>query len=186
MLKDPKWMTELELLAVIIAKLPLEKTTKWGADVYTFNGNNVVSYGGFKNHFAIWFFNCVFLSDPYNVLVCAAEGKTKSLRQWRFKSAEEIDEKKIIEYILEAIDVEKKGLRIKPEKFSALPVPAILESEFNKNKQLRLMFETLTPGRQKEYIQYLNEAKQETTRETRINKITPKILAGVGLNDKYK
>jgi len=186
MLKDPKWTIEMELIAAIMAQLPLEKTTKWGADVYTFNGQNVVSYGGFKNHFAIWFFNGVFLSDPYHVLVSAAEGKTKSLRQWRFKSAAEIDENKIIEYILEAIDIEKQGLKIKPNKFAALPVPAILESEFNKNPQLKRIFDTLTPGRQKEYIQFLNEAKLETTTLARINKIIPLILSGMGLNDKYK
>lgn len=186
MLKDPKWHTELESLAAIIAKLPLDKTTKWGADVYTFQGNNVVSYGGFKNHFALWFFNGVFLSDPLQVLVNASEGKTKSLRQWRFKSADEIDENQIIAYTLEAIEVEKKGLKLKPEKFSPLPIPEILSTEFKSNPELKNAFETLTPGRQKEYILFLNEAKQQATKHARISKITPMILAGIGLNDKYK
>lgn len=106
-----RWSEELSVLASIIQKSPLEKGIKWGAEVYTWNGRNVVSYGGFKNFFSLWFYNGVFLEDKYKVLVTASEGKTKSLRQWRFTSGKEIDEKKILEYIFEAIEIEKKGLK---------------------------------------------------------------------------
>jgi uncharacterized protein YdeI (YjbR/CyaY-like superfamily) len=50
-----KWVEELSLLSSIIQKTPLEKTTKWGSDVFTYDGKNVLSYGGFKNYFALWF-----------------------------------------------------------------------------------------------------------------------------------
>lgn len=186
MQNNKQWTEELEVIATIINKLPLEKTIKWGAEVFTYNGKNVVSYGGFKNHFTLWFFNGVFLADTYNVLVNAQEGKTKSARQWRFTSIAEIDEKKILEYINEAIEIEKKGLKIAPEKFVAIPVSEVLESEFKNNVALKTAFEKLTPGKQKEYTIYINEAKQEATKLKRIEKITPMILNGIGLNDKYK
>jgi len=181
-----QWEKELALIASIIDKMPLEKTIKWGADVYTFNGKSVVSYGGFKNFFSIWFFNGVFLKDKYKVLVNAQEGKTKSLRQWRFASKDEIVEKRIVEYIDEAIEVEKKGLFIKQARFTPIPAPLLLENEFNKDKGLKSVFESLTPGKQKEYILYINEAKQEVTKLNRLEKIKPMILSGIGLNDKYK
>ncbi|MBV6485760.1 MAG: hypothetical protein KFKLKKLM_02357 [Flavobacteriales bacterium] len=183
---NSQWSKEISMIADIISKTPLEKTIKWGAEVFTFNNKNVVSYGGFKNYFTIWFYNGVFLKDKYNVLVNAQEGKTKSLRQWRFKSINEIDEKKIIEYINEAIEIEKKGLKIKADKFNPLPVPEILVKELNCNLKLKNSFEKLTPGKQKEYIIYIEEAKQETTKLKRIEKIKPMILQGIGLNDKYK
>ncbi len=186
MQNNTKWMEEMEILASIINKLPLEKTIKWGAEVFTYNGKNVVSYGGFKNYFMLWFYNGVFLEDKYKVLVNAQEGKTKSLRQWRFTSIAEIDEKKITEYIYEAIEIEKKGLKISPEKFVAISAPELLEAEFKNDKNLKDAFEKLTPGKQKEYIVYINEAKQEATKIKRIEKIKPMILQGVGLNDKYK
>jgi uncharacterized protein YdeI (YjbR/CyaY-like superfamily) len=186
MQNNPNWSKELELIASIINKLPLEKTIKWGAEVFTYNGKNVVSYGGFKNYFTIWFYNGVFLEDKYNVLVNAQEGKTKSLRQWRFTSIAEIDEKKITAYINEAIEIEKKGLKISPEKFVAIPVAEVLENEFKNDKALKTAFEKLTPGKQKEYIVYINEAKQEATKVNRLEKIKPMILDGIGLNDKYK
>ena len=181
-----KWADELKLLREIISVHPFEKSIKWGAEVFTFRGNNVVSYGGFKNYFALWFYNGVFLKDPYKVLMNAQEGRTKSLRQWRFTSREEIDKKKILEYLKEAIEVEKKGLKMQPEKFKSLPVSDRLLSELKKNKNLKASFEKLTPGKQKEYIIYINEAKQEQTQIKRLEKIKLMILQGVGLNDKYK
>lgn len=116
----------------------------------------------------------------------AAQSKTKSLRQWRFTSKSEIDEKKITEYIYEAIEIEKKGLKIEAEKFTPLPVPELLAKELEKDKNLKTSFEKLTPGKQKEYIVYINEAKQERTKLNRLEKIKPMILQGIGLNDKYK
>ena len=185
-MQNNRWKDELERIASIINKSPLEKTIKWGADVYTYNGKNVMSYGGFNNYFSIWFNNGVFLTDQYKVLVSAQGGKTKSLRQWRFTSMDEIDEKKILEYISEAIEVEKKGLRIAPEKFQPVPAPQLLSDALKSDKALQAAFEQLTPGKQKEYILYLQEAKQEATKITRLGRIKPMILNGTGLNDKYK
>ena len=186
MTDDSKWDQELRLIKAIIQKTELTPVIKWGSEVYTYNGKNVLSAGGFKNHFTIWFYNGVFLQDKYKVLVNASEGKTKSLRQWRFTSAQEINVKKIEEYIREAISNEQKGLKIKPEKFAPLPAPEILTNAFTQNKNLGTAFKQLTPGKQKEYIIYLNEPKQEATKNTRLEKIKPMILQGVGLNDKYK
>jgi len=180
------WEKELALIASIIAKAPLEKTIKWGTAVFTHNGNNVVSYGGFKNHFAIWFYQGVFLKDPGKVLVSAQEGKTKALRQWRFTSIEEIDEQKILEYIREAIDIAEKGLKIQAESFSAIPVAPLLDEALKADTSLQTAFEKLSPGRQKEYSVFINEAKQETTKRNRLEKIKPMISGGKGLNDQYK
>lgn len=186
MQNDTTWNEELKIVADILNKAPLEKTIKWGAEVFTYEGKNVVSYGGFKHYFTIWFYNGVFLKDPHRVLVNAQEGKTKSLRQWRFTSTDQIDETKILEYVHEAIEVEKQGLKIKPEKKTILLLPELLEEEFNKNPALREAFEKLTPGKRNEFIIYLNEAKQEATKLKRLEKIGPLILQNIGLNDKYK
>lgn len=120
---NDKWEEELELLKSIIAKTELIETTKWGGIVYTINNKNVIGIGGFKNFFIVWFFNGVFLKDDLKVLVNANEGVTKALRQWRYISKEEINEKNLLYYINEAIENEKLGKSIKPtkkEKISSL------------------------------------------------------------------
>lgn len=87
---------------------------------------------------------------------------------------------------MEAIEVEKQGLRIKPEKSTAPPLPRLLKDALEQDSILQNSFNNLTPGKQKEYIIYLNEPKQEITKQTRLTKIIPLILQGSGLNDKYK
>jgi uncharacterized protein YdeI (YjbR/CyaY-like superfamily) len=39
---------------------------------------------------------------------------------------------------------------------------------------------------QREYADYIASAKRADTRQRRIEKILPMIVAGVGLNDKYR
>jgi len=184
--REQLWKEELAMLRTIIIKSGLETSVKWGAEVFTFQNKNVVSCGGFKNHFCLWFYNGVFLSDPYKVLINAQEGKTKALRQWRFTSKTEIDETKILEYVHEAIMNEEKGKVWKPQKSELLPVPELLQAALNDNKKLYTAFNNLTPYKQKEYIEYLITAKQEATRLNRLEKIKPMILVGKGLNDKYR
>lgn len=181
-----QWQEALDKLAGIIRRSNLDSSIKWGAEVFTFEGKNVVSYGGFKHFFSLWFYKGVFLEDKLGVLVAASEGSTRSLRQWRFTSIEEIDEKQILAYIKEAIEVEKKGLRIVPEKFQAIEVPRLLKQALDADVKLNAAFLKLTPGKQKEYAVHINEAKQEATKLKRIEKITSLILEGKGLNDKYK
>lgn len=177
------WEKEIDFLKSIINKTPLVETTKWGGIVYTFNNKNVLGIGGFKSYFGIWFFNGVFLKDELNVLVSGGE-TTKALRQWRFNSVEEVNEKKILQYINEAIELEKQGKVHKAEK-SPL-VMSDFFSDFLETEKLNSAFENFTLTKKKEFVEYIDTAKQEKTKLARLEKIKPMILQGIGLNDKYR
>jgi uncharacterized protein YdeI (YjbR/CyaY-like superfamily) len=179
------WSEELELLHAIIAKTELVETTKWGGIVFTVNGKNVLGIGGFKNYFTIWFFNGVFLKDKKKVLVNANEGVTKSLRQWRFYSKEEMNEKLILAYIHEAIENEKAGKVIKPAKKETI-VSELLQKELDNDTALAKAFQQFSPYKQYEFLEYVESAKREETKLSRIEKIKPMILNNIGLNDKYR
>jgi uncharacterized protein YdeI (YjbR/CyaY-like superfamily) len=183
---NKQWDNELAILKSIIQKTGLQMAIKWGAEVYTHKGKNVVSYYGFKNYFAIWFYNGVFLDDKHNVLVNAQNNKTKALRQWRFTSKEEIDENLILKYIHEAIKNEDEGKVWKPEKSTELNIPNALTEAFKSDKEIEKAFKELTFYKQKEYVEHIDAAKREETKLARIDKIIPMILQGIGLNDKYK
>ncbi|MGL2967513.1 YdeI/OmpD-associated family protein [Flavobacterium sp. XGLA_31] len=183
--KVNQWGEELGLLRSIIQQTELVETTKWGGEVYTINNKNVLGIGGFKSFFTVWFFNGVFLKDDAKVLVNANEGVTKGLRQWRFTSAEEVDETLLLQYILEAIANEKAGLSIKPEKKPAMHCD-FLANELKKDPKLKVAFEQFSPYKQKEFWELMATAKQEKTKVTRFEKIKPLILEGRGLNDKYR
>ncbi|MCF6132916.1 YdeI/OmpD-associated family protein [Flavobacterium wongokense] len=183
--KVNQWENELVLLREIIQKTELVETHKWGGEVYTVNNKNVLGIGGFKNYFVIWFWNGVFLKDDAKVLVNANEGVTKGLRQWRFTSAKELNEKLILHYINEAIANEKAGLSIKPEKKEAMKCD-FFEDALQKDKTLKAALEKFTPGKQKEFWEFMATAKQEKTKVTRLEKIRPMIMDHIGLNDKYR
>ncbi|WP_417854956.1 YdeI/OmpD-associated family protein [Xanthomarina gelatinilytica] len=176
----------LSLLRDLINTTELEETLKWNAPVYTLNGKNVVGLGAFKNHFGIWFFNGVFLKDKNNLLEQAQE-KTKGLRQMRFESIDDIDKHAVLAYVTEAIENQKLGKEIKPEKMGkTIVIPKELQIALETNKNFQAAFKALTPGKQREYCEYIELAKQEKTKMSRLEKIKPMILKGVGLNDKYK
>jgi uncharacterized protein YdeI (YjbR/CyaY-like superfamily) len=183
--KTNQWENELEQLHAIIRKTSLVETTKWGGPVYTYNNKNVLGIGGFKSYFGIWFYNGVFLKDERKLLINANEENTKSLRQMRFNSANEIDEKLILAYIKEAIEIEEKGLAIPKEKKETI-IPEILQNELDKNSELKNKFNAFSPYKQREFIEHITSAKQEKTQMARLEKIIPMILEGKGLNDKYR
>jgi uncharacterized protein YdeI (YjbR/CyaY-like superfamily) len=183
--KINSWSKELEFLKSIIGKTELIETSKWGSCVYVLDNKNVVGIGGFKNYFTIWFFNGVFLKDETKVLVNAQEGVTKSLRQWRFTSKDEVDESLVLVYIQEAIENEKQGIKSSKAQVT-IEMPEIFQKELNVDPYLDKAFLKFSPYKQKEFLEYIAVAKREETKRSRIEKIKPMILENIGLNDKYR
>lgn len=180
------WQEAEELMQEIIQQTSLKKEFKWGSYIYTHKGKNVIGWGGFKNFFSLWFYNGVFLTDRDKHLISASEGKTKALRQWRFEDVKDMNAEKIAAYIQESIQTIDEGKELKPTK-SPMKAPAgLLLEALQTDPTFAESFQALTPGKQKEYIEYIDEAKQEKTKQSRIEKIKPLVLAKKGLNDKYK
>ncbi|RNL95065.1 hypothetical protein ED312_00210 [Sinomicrobium pectinilyticum] len=183
--KHDKWRKALETLRDVLRKTELQETVKWGLPTYTVNGKNVVGFAAFKEHIALWFHNGALLRDEHSVLVNAQEGKTKALRQWRFTSETEIEKDKVRRYVEEAIANQKQGKEIKPEK-KELVIPQELLRKLQEDRSFHEKFEALAPYKQREYAGYIEEAKRETTRYARLEKIIPLILEGKGLHDQYR
>ena len=164
----------------VLASFPLEEECKWGKPTYTLNGKNVVIMQGFKEYFALSFFQGALLKDRKKVL--AQLGQINAGRVMKFTSAKEItaNAATIKAYVREAIAVEKAGLRMKPKKTSDYPVPEELSARFKKDARFKRAFDALTPGRQRSYLYHFGAAKQSATRTARIEKAMPKIFAGRG------
>lgn len=185
--KEHPFHKGINLLREIALSTELEETVKWGAPVYTVENKNVLGIMAFKSHFGLWFFNGVFLSDPENVLVNAQEGKTKAMRHWKFNTPEGLDKSLIREYIQEAIENQKRGLSVKPERKSTeVIVPELFKKALAEKSGLVSSFEGLSPYKQREYCEYIATAKQEKTKLSRLKKILPMIEEGIGMNDKYR
>ena len=126
------------------------------------------------------------MTDDENVLINAQEGKTKALRQWRMDSVAAIRPAIIKRYVKESIGHVNQGREIKADRSKPIVVPEEMQKAMRKYKGATAAFRALRPGLQREYADYIASAKRADTRQRRIEKILPMIVAGVGLNDKYR
>lgn len=180
------WQDELIALRKILTATDLTEEVKWGSPCYTHKGKNVVMLGAFKNHFGIWFYQGALLADKDQVLMNCQEGKTKAMRQWRMTSKKDIKIRAIKTYVKEAMELVEQGKEIKPDRNKPVVIPPQLKAALAKDKKAQAAFSNMTKGKQREYADYIADAKREATKETRLKKILPMITAGGGLNDKYK
>ena len=164
----------------VLAGFAMKEERKWGKPTYTVDGNNVVIMQGFKEYFALGFFQGALLEDRKKVLVQL--GQTHAARVMKFTSAKEIKAKAatIKAYVREAIAIEQAGLRMKPKKTADYPVPEELNEKFRRDPRFKRAFDALTPGRQRSYLYHFGSAKQPATRSARIEKAAPGIFAGRG------
>ena len=165
-----------------------EETFKWQSPVYALNGKNVFWISRFKNHFSIGFFNGIFLKDPEKILVNAQEGKTQAMRHLKFESVSDIDSITVLAYMNEALRNQEKGIQLLPNKGQNpnLILPGLLAKALTDSPEIKKAFYGLSPYQQREYAEYIANAKQEKTKLSRIEKISILIKAGRGLNDRYR
>lgn len=182
--KAKKWQEAVNLLRTIALDCGLTEELKWGCPCYTLEGNNIVLIHDFKEYCAFLFFKGAILKDKEGILIQQTEN-VQSSRQIRFANALQIVEMKAIlkAYILEAIEVEKAGLKVELKKTTEYSIPAEFQSKLDHIPDLKVAFEALTPGRQRGYLLYFSAAKQPKTREARVEKYMPQILNGKGLDD---
>lgn len=178
------WQHELIALRRIVLDCGLDEECKWGVPCYTFQGKNVVMVSALKDSCAITFFNGSLLHDEHDILTFAGPNSQvdKLIRFTRLEDILSI-EARIKDYIFEAIEVEKAGLKV--QKSQALQLPDELKRKFEEIPALQSAFEALTSGRQRSWALYFSAPKQPQTREARILKSVQKILNGEGLHDKY-
>lgn len=182
--KASNWQKEIQELRNILLDFDLTEELKWKAPCYTFKGNNIVLIGKFKDYVTLSFFKGVLLSDNKNILVSPGEN-SQTVKMIKFTKLEDIFklEKVLKEYIFEAIEIERHGLKVEFKKNSDLDLIEELENKINENNDFKKAFLSLTPGRQRGYNIFFSSAKQSKTRKVRIEKNIHRILNGFGLND---
>lgn len=182
--KNKRWHDELQALRRIILDSPLTEEIKWRVPVYTLGGKNVIFLGAFKEWCGISFIKGVLMNDPNKILIQQTE-ESQSVRIIRFKNTAEILEIESVlkAYVRQAIDLEKSGAKVKLKKITQRKIPVELRKQFTATPALKTAFKALTPGRQRAYLIYFSSAKQSKTREARMEKCKPRILAGKGLDD---
>lgn len=181
-----KWGKSMQQLRCFLNSTVLEEKLKWGMPVYTLENKNVIGLVAFQKHYGLWFYQGVFLSDPYKVLENAQKGKTKGMRHLKYREGDVLEMDLIESYVAEAIENQKQGKMIQAEKSAKNFNSPYLEMYLSADDQLLHCFNALSNYKQQEYHEYIVTAKQEKTKERRMEKAKPLILQNKGLNDLYR
>ncbi len=181
--RSERWPEELTDLRSILLGCALTEEIKWGKPCYVHDGRNIVIVQEMNEFLALMFFKGALLNDPDRVL--EEQGpNSRSARRIRFTSVEDVARlaDTVRAYVAEAIDIEEAGLAVDPP--PELVLVEELQGRLERDPALRVAFEALTPGRQREYNLYFSAPKNESTRAARVEKYADKIRSGKGFRDR--
>lgn len=180
-----QWQDEFKVMRKLILDTELEEDFKWKHPCYTLNGKNVVIIQDFKHYCALLFEKGAIMEDKYDTLVQQTKN-VQAARQLRFSDLTELQarQKEVAWYLEEAIRIEKSGKQVKMKSSDEYEMPEELREALDNDETLQTAFNNLTPGRQRQYMYFIDQAKRSTTRTQRVEKYKDQILAGKGMNDK--
>ena len=171
-----------KLRKIILSADPdLIEDWKWGPNYYL-NGM-VCGFWGFKKHASLVFFQGSLLKDKKKILQ-QNPGNVHN-RHIKYTDVKEIDEDVILEYLFQAIDNNKKGIKITEAKDKTVVIPDDVKKAFKTAKVLTY-FESLAYSHRKEYMMWITDAKKEETRLKRITQAIEKLASKEMMHDKYK
>ncbi len=177
------WRGEMQRLRSILLACGLDEDLKWGKPCFMFGEKNVAIIQPFKEHCALMFFKGALLKDARGLL--RSQGpNTQSAMRLEFTSEAQITSAVVKPYVQQAIAVEKAGLKVPSAASRERELPQELTEILRKDRTVAKAFHALTPGRQRGYLMHFTGAKQSQTRAARIEKCLPRILAGLGMNDR--
>lgn len=170
-----------KLRAIILKAEPgIIEDWKWGPNYY--KDGMVCGFWYFKKHCSIVFYQGALLKDKKKVLQMN-EGNLHN-RHIKYTDVNQIDEKLLIEYITEAVINNEKGLKITEAKDKTVIIPADFKKLLLKNKALK-NFDAMSYSKRKDYVMWIEGAKQDATRTKRIDLAIAKIKENIGMNDHY-
>jgi uncharacterized protein YdeI (YjbR/CyaY-like superfamily) len=97
-------------------------------------------------------------------------------------------DKVMIGLIHQAVELNEKGLKVakKPTEKTELVVPIDLTKALSKNKTAKAAFEKFSYSHKKEYVQWVEEAKTDATRNKRLATTVEWLSEGKSKNWKYE
>ena len=172
------------LRKVIHATSPdIVETTKWSSPSYEYKGL-LCGFAGFKEHaiFGFW---------KGNQIVSKGSGAGAGGSFGRLTSVKDLpSDAKLKAYIKKAMKLNDEGVpathMVNRKKHKPLPVPADLKAALSKDAKAKAGFDAFSPSAQRDYIEWLIEAKTAETRERRLATAVEWMAEGKRRNWKYE
>lgn len=166
----------------------VSETMKWSFPHFEYGGAILCSMASFKQHCAFNFWKASLMSDPHKIFANIADvgigdlGKIKSLSDL---PSDEV----FIQYIQEAARLNREGVKpqpkAKPAKDREMEIPNYFMEALRKNKAALKTFESFSFTNKRDYVEWVTEAKAETTRNKRLETAVEWMAEGKVRNWKY-
>jgi uncharacterized protein YdeI (YjbR/CyaY-like superfamily) len=153
---------------------------KWGIPHFDYKGDMMCVMASYKNHCSFTFLKAPLMSDPG----LKENARLKPIQRFMGKITSLSDlppDKTFIALLKEAMDLNKKGIKIQREKTEApavIEIPGYFAKQLNSNPKAKEIFETKSPSFRKNYLTWITEAKTDATREKRMTKAMGWIAEG--------
>ena len=171
-----------------------EEAIKWGCPYFMYKGKLFCGMAAFKKHVGFGFWNSADMDDPEGLFETGT-GKKASMCNARFHSAKELPTQKVlVDYVKQSkklTDAEvakSKAIKKKTVKKKVVvpKPPADLTKAFRSNKTAKTYFDSLAPSHRRDFLQWILDAKRETTKEKRIEETIKLLKAEKTLHWKYQ
>jgi uncharacterized protein YdeI (YjbR/CyaY-like superfamily) len=149
----------------------VEETMKWSFPHFMYKDSILCSMASFKQHCAFGFWLGSKMKDPHKILN-TGQDKTAMGHLGQIRSIKDLPSDKImLAYIKEAMALIDKAVKLtkaEPAAKKSLKVPSYFTNALKKNKKALNTFESFNYTNKKEYVEWVTEAKTETTRNSRL------------------
>lgn len=146
----------------------IEEEMKWSFPHFVYRGI-VGSMAAFKQHCSFGFWKAKLMKDAHGLL--SSVGET-TMGANRVESLADLPSDKIvIAYIREAVALNENEVKVPAKKKPAkkkLEAPDYFLAALKKNKKSHAHYLAFSPSAQREYVEWVTEAKQEKTRDQRL------------------
>jgi uncharacterized protein YdeI (YjbR/CyaY-like superfamily) len=166
----------------------VNETIKWGMPSFEFKGP-MCNFAAFKAHCVTDFWKASLLKDPNGYLgVRKNQGGAAMGHFGRISSIKDLPpDKEIISFIKQHMKLNESGVKLerKPAVIKELIVPPELTNALAKNKKAKTVFENFSVSHQREYCEWIAEAKTAPTKIKRIANTLEMLEEGKSRNWKY-
>ena len=160
-----------------------EETLKWGAPHFMYRGEMLAGMAAFKAHATFGFWRGSLVVGEDNV-------QTSGMGQFgRLACIEDLPPRIELEALVrKAMDLTKRGVKPPRSKQPKAPlsVPQEMRAALDANPAAAATFDGFPPGAQREYVEWICEAKRDDTRAKRLVQAVEWLADGKRRNWKYE
>lgn len=167
----------------------VQEKIKWGMPHFDYCDAPMCHMAAFKQHSSIGFWKAALMKDA-ELLMAVAKSEEAMGHLGKLTSLKSLPSNKVLTaYIKDAMQLNEKGIKLAVKKTvqaSALPeMPVDFEKALKKIKAAKITYDNFSPGHKREYLNWILEAKTETTRAKRIATTCEWLSEGKIRNWKY-